>query len=96
MLWTTPAAAIDISGEAGLVSDYRYRGVSLSRGHPALQAELTLEHESGLYADLWGSTLGHRDEAEIDFTGGLAKDLSDSGGGPGPSGRLRPWRIVRR
>ena len=77
MLWTTPAAAIDISGEAGLVSDYRYRGVSLSRGHPALQAELTLEHESGLYADLWGSTLGHRDEAEIDFTGGLAKDLSE-------------------
>jgi len=77
LLWTTPAAAIDISGEAGLVSDYRYRGVSLSRGHPALQAELTLEHESGLYADLWGSTLGHRDEAEIDFTGGLAKDLSE-------------------
>jgi uncharacterized protein (TIGR02001 family) len=72
-----PAAAAELSGEAGLVSDYRYRGISLSRGRPALQAELTVEHESGLYADLWGSTLGHGDEAEINLTGGFSKDLSE-------------------
>ena len=37
-----------MSGEAGLVSDYRYRGVSLSHGHPALQAELTLKRAKEL------------------------------------------------
>jgi len=76
-LLPAPAAAAELSGEAGLVSDYRYRGVSLSRGRPALQAELTVEHESGFYADLWGSTLGHGEETEVDFTGGFSKDLSD-------------------
>lgn len=78
LLWAAPAAAVDVSGEAGLVSDYRYRGVSLSRGHPALQAELTLEHVSGLYADVWGSTLGHDSETEFDITGGYSKDIADA------------------
>jgi len=79
LLWASSAAAtVGVSGEAGLVSDYRYRGLSLSRGNPAFQASVTLEHDSGFYAQLWGSTLGHRADAEVDFTGGWSADLSDS------------------
>lgn len=70
-----PAVAADLSGEIGLVSDYRYRGVSLSAGQPALQGSLAIEHGSGLYAEAWGSTLGTGGQ-EIDFTSGFAAELS--------------------
>ena len=71
-----PAAAQSVSGEAGLVSDYRYRGVSLSRGHPAVQTSLTLEDDFGLYANAWGSTLGHGSQTEIDLTAGYEAEVS--------------------
>ena len=77
LLWASPAAAVDVSGNAGLVSDYRYRGVSLSRGRAALQGELALEHDSGLYASLWGSTLGHDADTEVQLGGGYAADLTE-------------------
>jgi uncharacterized protein (TIGR02001 family) len=75
-LWTSSAAAMDVSGEAGVVSDYRYRGVSLSNGNPAVQASVTLEHDFGLYATVWSSTLGHGTQTELDWTGGCSKELS--------------------
>jgi uncharacterized protein (TIGR02001 family) len=75
-----PAAAQSVSGESGLVSDYRYRGVSLSRGRPAVQASLTVEHDSGLYANAWGSTLGHGSETEIDLTAGYEAEVSKAVG----------------
>lgn len=76
--WSAPAAAMDVSGELGAVSDYRFRGVSLSNGHPAVQGSVTLEHDSGLFAELWTSTLGSSGPAnvELDFTGGYEKELS--------------------
>lgn len=79
LLWSVPTAAMDVSGEVGAVSDYRYRGVSLSRGHPAVQGSVTVEHGSGLYAELWASTLGRSDatNCELDFTGGYEKELSN-------------------
>ena len=72
-----PAAAADVSGELGPVSDYRYRGVSLSHERPALQGSISLDHPSGLYAQLWGSTLGHGTDTEVDLTGGYQADLSE-------------------
>ena len=74
-----PAQAADLSGEIGLASDYRYRGLSLSAGRPVLQGSLTVEHGSGLYAEVWASTLGSAElaEAEIDFTAGYARDLGE-------------------
>jgi uncharacterized protein (TIGR02001 family) len=78
-LWASSAAATEISGELGVVSDYRYRGVSLSRGRPAIQGSLTIEHDSGLYAEAWASTLarpGDPTDSEVDFTAGFSKDLS--------------------
>lgn len=78
--WAAPAAAVDISAEAGIVSDYRYRGFSLSNGKPAAQASVTVEHDSGAYMSLWSSTIdepGFAAELEIDLIGGYAVDLSD-------------------
>lgn len=75
----TPALcqASDWSGEVGLVTDYRYRGLSMSDGRPAVQAELNYEHRSGLYAGLWGSTLGGQG-LELDPALGYSAEL---GGG---------------
>jgi uncharacterized protein (TIGR02001 family) len=80
-MWASPAAAMDVSGEIGVVSDYRYRGVSLSRGRPAVQGSVTIEHDSGLYAEAWASTLerpGDPTDSEVDFTAGFSKDLSEA------------------
>jgi uncharacterized protein (TIGR02001 family) len=40
-------------GEAAIVSDYRWRGVSLSDESPSLQVEATASHESGAW--LWAN-----------------------------------------
>ena len=87
--WVSPAhadnAQIRFSGEASLVSDYRFRGVSLSDGKAAFQLDLAAEHESGLYAGVWASTIaetegGARIEADpyIGYAaeaGGLTMDI---------------------
>ena len=80
-MWASSAAAADISGELGVVSDYRYRGVTLSRGRPAIQGSLTIEHDSGLDAEVWASTLDHPGaptDSEVDLTAGFSKDLSEA------------------
>lgn len=48
---------ITVSGGITLISDYRFRGVSLSGEDFALQPTITVSHESGLYAGVWGSNL---------------------------------------
>jgi len=64
LLAATPAFAqeeetgpITVSGSVGLVSDYRFRGVSQTDKEMAIQGGLTVKHESGLYAGTWGSNL---------------------------------------
>lgn len=42
---------------AGVVSDYRYRGISQTRLDPALQAGVDYADKSGFYVDAWGSTI---------------------------------------
>lgn len=49
--------ALTISGSVALASDYRFRGVSQSDKEPAIQAGVTLNHESGLYGGFWSSNL---------------------------------------
>lgn len=60
-IWTGtlahPVEAADISGNVTVVSDYRFRGISLSNGQPAVQAELAFEDDSGFYAGAWTSTI---------------------------------------
>lgn len=63
VLWATSGYAwaqadpsrLNVSGEVTLASDYRFRGVSFSRGQPAAQAGVELDGTSGWFAGLWGS-----------------------------------------
>ena len=52
-----PPKPVTVSANVAVVSDYRFRGVSQSDKHAALQGGLTVTHESGLYAGTWGSNL---------------------------------------
>lgn len=49
--------AVDVSGSASIVSDYRFRGVSQSDEGLAVQGGITVTHESGVYVGAWGSNL---------------------------------------
>jgi uncharacterized protein (TIGR02001 family) len=50
------AAGDQLSGSASVVSDYRYRGVSLSGNDPAVQASINYDDASGFYAGAFVST----------------------------------------
>jgi uncharacterized protein (TIGR02001 family) len=72
--------AWNVEARIGAVSDYRFRGLSLSGGDPALQAGATLSHASGFYTDVYLSSIeeyGAGDdsdgsELEVTLTGGWA------------------------
>ena len=46
-----------LSFNAGVVTDYRYRGISQSRLKPAVQAGVDYADKSGFYVGAWGSTI---------------------------------------
>ncbi|KQU48186.1 hypothetical protein ASG67_12685 [Sphingomonas sp. Leaf339] len=54
---TAPPKPVTVTGSVGLVSDYRFRGVSQSDRNLAVQGGITIAHESGLYIGTWGSNL---------------------------------------
>lgn len=65
---------ITISGGVTLASDYRFRGVSLNGKDFAVQPTLTIKHESGLYAGVWGSNISENpgSDVEVDLFAGFA------------------------
>lgn len=71
--------AISVDASIGIVSDYRFRGVSLSDFEPAVQPSLTVTHESGFYANVWGSNIADYGGAdvEIDLAAGWSGDIAD-------------------
>lgn len=82
-----PEPDYNLSFNAGLTSDYRYRGISQSRLKPALQGGADFAHKSGFYVGTWASTIrwledmpGGRGPVEWDLYGGykgqIAKDWS--------------------
>ncbi len=61
VLWGATAApagaeAAGVSGRLAVVSDYVFRGLSLSKGDPAVQGSLEYGGTSGPFAGLWAST----------------------------------------
>ncbi len=82
-----PAAAqddigIEISANAAIVSEYRFRGVDLSGGDIAIQGGVDLGLPAGFYVGTWGSSIdettvgyGH---TELDIYGGWSADISDT------------------
>jgi uncharacterized protein (TIGR02001 family) len=65
---------ITISGSITGVSDYRFRGVSLSDKDFAVQPTITISHESGFYVGAWGSNLAENagDDIEVDLYAGFS------------------------
>ncbi|MGB3844544.1 MAG: TorF family putative porin [Sphingopyxis sp.] len=86
MLAAAPAAAqevpgggIDLSGGVDLVSDYRYRGLSLSDRDVAVQPTITISHDSGFYVGAWGSNIDRGaayGDVEVDLYGGYETEIA--------------------
>lgn len=69
-----------LSGQIGGVSDYRYRGLSLSDKDPAVQGGLTLGHASGFYTGTWASSIAETAggaDVELDLFAGYTWQASD-------------------
>ena len=73
-----------LSYNAGVVSDYRYRGISQSRLEPALQGGVDYADKSGFYVGAWGSTIKWIKDAgasagavEVDLYGGYKSAVGD-------------------
>jgi uncharacterized protein (TIGR02001 family) len=64
-----------VSGAATIISDYRFRGISLTGKDPAVQATINVSHSSGVYVGTWASSLDMGDRygpTEVDFYAGWA------------------------
>lgn len=72
LLCPTGSAAGELSGAVTLASQYIYRGQAASDGDVALQLGADYEHDSGIFAGVWGSTISIENafserETELDF-----------------------------
>jgi uncharacterized protein (TIGR02001 family) len=81
-----PAASTSphtITGNVGLFSEYRFRGIAQTFEKPALQGGFDYAHSSGFYAGNWNSnvseTLYSGASLEMDFYGGFKKAFGDFG-----------------
>jgi len=68
-------AAVEVSGEVALTSNYLFRGVSQTENGMAVQGELTAAHESGLYATVWGSSIGFGGGPDENIGAGMEGNL---------------------
>jgi uncharacterized protein (TIGR02001 family) len=87
-----PAPEFTVTGDAAIVSQYKFRGLTQSDSKPAVQAAFTVSEKSGFYLSFWGSSgSDHRDDdrgnsyispskgTEIDVYGGYTHSLAASG-----------------
>src|SRR5205809_6327389 len=73
-----------LTGNATLISDYRFRGISQTYQKPAFQGGFDYAHASGLYAGNWNSNVSQGagfpgGNIEMDFYGGNQKASRDLG-----------------
>ncbi len=79
---TAATGGLSVSGSVTLVSDYRFRGVSLSGGDPAIQGGVTVTSDTGFYVGTWASSIddGGTDvfgDVEVDLFGGWSGAVSE-------------------
>jgi len=72
-----------ITGNAGLFTDYRFRGFTQTAYKPAFQGGFDVAHSSGFYAGNWNSNveqaLYRGASLELDFYGGYKMSVGDFG-----------------
>jgi uncharacterized protein (TIGR02001 family) len=81
-----PAPEFTVTGNFGITSDYRFRGLQQTDGDPAFQGGFDLAHSSGLYVGTWGSNVSSwaagpdtSTKLEIDLYGGYKTTVGDVG-----------------
>lgn len=74
---------ISITGNAAVVTEYRFRGIGLSGGDIAIQGGIDVGHSSGFYVGTWGSSLADcggaatcYGAAELDVYGGWTGEIA--------------------
>ncbi len=75
------ASDLTVSANVALTTDYRFRGVSLSGGDPALQGGFDVAHDSGFYVGTWASSIdggAAYGDLELDIYAGWSGNLSDA------------------
>lgn len=73
-----PEEPFSVEASIAAVTDYRFRGVSLSDNDPALQTGVELSTRSGLYVGAWSSTIPNYSgaRAEVDGYAGYRHTVS--------------------
>jgi uncharacterized protein (TIGR02001 family) len=79
-----PTPTHNLSGNATLASDYRFRGISQTFKGPAFQGGFDYAHASGLYLGNWNSNVSgisfpNGAGIEMDFYGGYKRSFGDLG-----------------
>jgi uncharacterized protein (TIGR02001 family) len=69
-----------VTGNLGLTSDYRFRGISQSQNAPAIQGGVDYAHSSGFYIGNWNSSVSSQvytngSGVESDLYAGFKKDI---------------------
>jgi uncharacterized protein (TIGR02001 family) len=80
---SAPAMAVDITGNAGVVSQYIFRGIPQSDGNPAVQGGVDAAWDSGFSAGTWFSSVDRGPDVLNDVEGdnGIEGDLFGGWGG---------------
>jgi uncharacterized protein (TIGR02001 family) len=75
-----------VTGNFGITSDYRFRGLQQTDGDPAFQGGFDLAHSSGLYVGTWGSNVSSwaagpytSTKLEVDLYGGYKTEVAGVG-----------------
>ncbi len=78
-----PASEHTVTGNVGLFSSYRFRGLDQTFGKPALQGGFDYSHSSGVYLGNWNSNVSETyypgGNLEMDFYGGYKQAFGDFG-----------------
>jgi len=79
-----PASPHTITGNVGLFSSYRFRGIAQTYNKPALQGGVDYSHSSGIYLGNWNSNVSEgagfpNGNLEMDFYGGYKHSFGDFG-----------------
>jgi len=94
--------AYTIAYNVGLFSQYIFRGLTQTGGHPAIQGGIDFTHSSGFYAGAWGSNIswledGHyysSSSMELDLYGGYRNTIKDVTYDVGLLQYVYPGRVV--
>lgn len=71
---------VSVSANVSLVTDYRFRGVSLSAGDPAIQGGVDLALPAGFYVGTWASSIaggGAYGDMELDVYAGWSSEVAE-------------------